>query len=402
MSRSVQPPRVVNIQDLRRAAKRRLPRVVFDYVDGGAESEVTLRANCGAFDTVTFRPRCAVATSTCDLRTTVLGTELALPMVLAPVGSSRLFYPRGEEVAAKAAGAAGTAYTLSTLSGCRLEDVAKASTGPVWYQLYLLGGRDCAISAMQRARASGYSALVVTIDTPVAGMRERDFRNGMKQLITQKLGPMLPFIPQFLVKPGWLAGFLADGGMMKFPNVVLPGQGPMPYADIGAALEQSMVSWQDFRWIREAWPGPIVVKGVHIGDDARRAVDMGADAVVVSNHGGRQLDGVPATLRVLPEVVAAVGDRIEVLLDGGIRRGSDIAKALCVGARAVLVGRAYAYGLGAAGGAGVTRAIEILRTDLIRTMKLLGCGSVAELDRSYVDVPADWLLTTSHRQHVGQ
>ena len=402
MSRSVQPPRVVNIQDLRRAAKRRLPRVVFDYVDGGAENEVTLRANCGAFDAVTFRPRCAVATSTCDLRTTVLGTELALPMVLAPVGSSRLFYPRGEEVAAKAAGAAGTAYTLSTLSGCLLEDVAKASTGPVWYQLYLLGGRDCAISAMQRARASGYSALVVTIDTPVAGLRERDIRNGMKELIARRLGPMLPFIPQFLMRPGWLAGFLADGGMMKFPNVVLPGQGPMPYADIGAALEQSMVSWQDLRWIRDVWSGPIVVKGVHTGDDARRAVDMGVDAVVVSNHGGRQLDGVAPTLQVLPEVVAAVGDRIEVLLDGGIRRGSDIAKAVSVGARAVLVGRAYAYGLGAAGGAGVTRAIEILRTDLIRTMKLLGCGSVAELDRSYVDVPADWLLTTSHRQHVGQ
>jgi L-lactate dehydrogenase (cytochrome) len=323
-------------------------------------------------------------------------------MMLAPVGSSRLFYPRGEEVAAKAAGAAGTAYTLSTLSGCLLEDVAKASSGPVFYQLYLLGGRDCALSAIARARAAGYSALVVTIDTPVAGLRERDFRNGMKQLIVRKLGPMLPFIPQFLMRPGWLAGFLADGGMMKFPNVVLPGQGAMPYADIGAALEQSMVSWQDFRWIREAWPGPIVVKGVHIGDDARRAVDMGADAVVVSNHGGRQLDGVPATLRVLPEVVAAVGNQIEVLQDGGVRRGSDIVKALCLGARAVLVGRAYAYGLGAAGGAGVTRAIDILRTDLIRTMKLLGCASVAELDRSYVDVPADWLATTPHPQQVGR
>ena len=168
----------------------------------------------------------------------------------------------------------------------------------------------------------------------------------MKELITRKLGPMIPFVHQFLMRPGWLAGFLADGGLMKFPNVVLPGQGAMPYADVGAALEQSMVSWQDLRWIRDAWSGPIVVKGVHIGDDARSAVDMGADAIVVSNHGGRQLDGVAATLRVLPEVVAAVGGRIEVLLDGGIRRGSDIAKALCLGARAVLVGRAYAYGLG--------------------------------------------------------
>jgi L-lactate dehydrogenase (cytochrome) len=402
MSRSVQPPRVVNIEDLRRVAKRRLPRVVFDYIDGGAESEVTLRENCRAFDTVTFRPRCAVATATCDLRTTVLGMPLSMPLLLAPVGSSRMFYPRGEEVAARAAGAAGTAYTLSTLSGCRMEDVAAASSGPVWYQLYLLGGRDVATAAMQRARAAKFSALVVTIDTPVAGLRERDVRNGTKELIARKLGPMLPYVHQFLMRPGWLAGFLSDGGMMKFPNVVLPGLGAMPYADVGAALEQSMVCWQDLRWIREAWSGPIVVKGVHTGDDARRAVDMGVDAVVVSNHGGRQLDGVAATLRVLPEVVAAVGEQIEVLLDGGIRRGSDVAKAVCLGARAVLVGRAYAYGLGAAGGAGVARAIDILRTDLIRTMKLLGCGSVGELDSSYVDAPADWQITASRHQHVGR
>lgn len=402
MPRSVQPPRVVNIADLRRVAKRRLPRVVFDYIDGGADAELTLRENCRAFDTVTFRPRCAVATATCDLRTTVLGIPLSMPFVLAPVGSSRMFYPRGEEVAARAAGAAGTAYTLSTLSGCRMEDVAAASSGPVWYQLYLLGGRDVATAAMQRARAAKFSALVVTIDTPVAGLRERDVRNGTKELITRRLGPMLPFVHQFLMRPGWLAGFLGDGGMMKFPNVVLPGQGAMPYADVGAALEQSMVCWQDLRWIRDAWSGPIIVKGVHTGDDARRAMDMGAAAVVVSNHGGRQLDGVAATLRVLPEVVAAVGDQIEVLLDGGIRRGSDIAKALCVGARAVLVGRAYAYGLGAAGGAGVERAIDILRTDLVRTMKLLGCGTVAELDASYVDVPADWLAASRHHQQVGR
>jgi L-lactate dehydrogenase (cytochrome) len=177
---------------------------------------------------------------------------------------------------------------------------------------------------------------------------------------------------------------------MKFANVVIPGQGPMPYADVGAALEKSTVSWQDLRWIREAWSGPLVIKGVLTGEDARRAVDEGADGVVVSNHGGRQLDGVSPTLRALPEVVAAVAGRAEVLLDGGVRRGSDIAKALCLGARAVLVGRAYAYGLGAAGEAGVARAIDILRTDLVRTLKLLGCARSADLDRSYVDVPADW------------
>jgi L-lactate dehydrogenase (cytochrome) len=203
---------------------------------------------------------------------------------------------------------------------------------------------------------------------------------------------MLPVVSQFLARPRWLAGFLSDGGLMAFPNVVLPGEGPMSYADVGAALEQSMVVWDDLRWIRETWKGPIVVKGVLTGEDARRAVAEGAAAVVVSNHGGRQLDGVAATLRVLPEVVAAVNGQIEVLMDGGVRSGGDIVKALCLGARAVLVGRAYAYGLGAAGGAGVARSVEILRTDLVRTLKLLGCASVADLGRSYVDIPAHWLV----------
>jgi isopentenyl diphosphate isomerase/L-lactate dehydrogenase-like FMN-dependent dehydrogenase len=397
MSRSVQAPRVINIEDLRRLAKRRLPRVVFDYIDGGAEAEQTLRANGRAFETVTLRPRCAVATPVCDLRTTVIGTSLSMPLILAPVGSSRLIYPRGEEAAARAAGQAGIVYALSTLSGCSLEDVAAASEGPVWYQLYLVGGRDCALAAIARARAAGFSALVVTIDTAVAGLRERDLRNGAKELLTGKLGPMLPFVNQLLTKPRWLAAFLADGGLMKFANVVIPGQGPMSYADVTTALEQAVVTWQDLRWIRDAWNGPIIIKGVHTGEDARRAVDAGADALVVSNHGGRQLDGVAPTLRMLPEVLASVGDGIEVLLDGGIRRGSDIVKALCLGARAVMVGRAYAYGLGAAGGTGVARAIEILRADLVRTLKLLGCASIADLDRSFIDVPADWL---AQRQNV--
>ncbi|PYI63253.1 MAG: alpha-hydroxy-acid oxidizing protein [Verrucomicrobia bacterium] len=391
MSQSVQAPRVLNIEDLRRAAKRRLPRVVFDYIDGGAEDEWTLRANSRAFEAVTLRPRCAVAVPSCDLRTVVLGASLPMPLILAPVGSSRLIHPRGEEAAAHAAGAAGIPYVLSTFSGCLLEDVAAASSAPLWYQLYLAGGRDCALPALDRAKAAGFSALVVTIDTAVAGMRERDFRNGVKELLGGKMRSMLPFVSQLLVKPRWLAGFFADGGLMKFPNIVVPGKGPMLYADVTAALEQSVVTWENLEWIREAWTGPIVIKGIHTAEDARRAVDEGADALVVSNHGGRQLDRVAPSLQMLPEVVAAVGDRIEVLFDGGIRRGSDIIKALCLGARAVLVGRAYAYGLGAAGEAGVARAIEILRADLVRTLKLLGCASVGELARSYIDVPRDWL-----------
>jgi L-lactate dehydrogenase (cytochrome) len=265
-----------------------------------------------------------------------------------------------------------------------VRDVKAATRGPLWYQLYIIGGRDVACAAIERARSSGATALVVTIDTPVAGMRERDLRNGAKELVGGAQFAKLPFIGQFLARPRWLAGYLRDGGLMKFPNIVLK-DGPMPYADVGAALEQAMVSWNDFSWIREAWQGPIVAKGVHTADDARKAIDHGAAAVVVSNHGGRQLDGVAPTLRVLPEVLEAVNGRIEVLLDGGIRRGSDIVKALALGARAVLIGRAYAYGLGAAGGAGVERAIDILRTDIIRTLKLLGCPSVRELDRSYIE-----------------
>jgi L-lactate dehydrogenase (cytochrome) len=280
---------------------------------------------------------------------------------------------------------------LSTLSGCRVEDVKAASAGPVCYQLYLLGGREASKNAIARARAAGCAALVVTIDTPVAGLRERDVRNGIKELLSGSLLQKIPYLLQFLARPRWLARFLADGGTMKFPNVVMPDGSPMPYADVGAALEQSVVTWSDLRWIRDAWNGPIVVKGVHTAEDACRAVDEGANAIVVSNHGGRQLDGVAPTLKVLVEVVAAVDGRTDVLLDSGVRRGSDIVKALCLGAKAVLVGRAYAYGLGAAGEAGVARAIEILHADLVRTLKLLGCTSVSQLNRSFVDVPAAWL-----------
>jgi isopentenyl diphosphate isomerase/L-lactate dehydrogenase-like FMN-dependent dehydrogenase len=381
--------RAISIEDLRRLAMRRAPRVVFDYIDGGADAEVTLRENSRAFEAVTFQPRGAVATPAVDLRTTVLGVTFDLPFLLAPLGSSRMFYPKGEIVAARAAGEAGTGYILSTLSGCRLEDVKAASIGPVWYQVYLVGGRDVARAAIARASAAGVGALVVTVDTPVAGLRERDFRNGISSLLSFNPLTMAPFLPQILSRPRWLAGFLADGGLMSFPNVVLPG-GPMPYASVGPALEQSVVTWSDLDWIRANWKGPILVKGLLTAEDACRAVDAGADAVIVSNHGGRQLDTVAATLRALIPIVDAVRGRIDVLVDGGIRRGGDVAKALCLGAKAVLIGRAYGYGLAAAGGPGVTRAIDILRADLVRTLKLLGCASCAGLDRSYVDVPSKW------------
>ncbi len=371
-------------------ARERVPKPVFDYLDGGAEGEVTLRENCRVFDDVTFRPRHAVAVAGCDLRTRVLGFDLALPFLLAPVGYSRLMHPGGEVAAARAAGKAGTGYILSTISGHKLEDVKAGSTGPVFYQLYLMGGRGAAEAAIERARVAGFSGLVVTIDTPVSGIRERDHRNGLKELISG--GPLekIPYLPQILSRPGWLMRYLLDGGLPGLPNVIVPGKGQMALVDINAALAESAVTWADLRWIREIWRGPIVVKGVLTGDDARHAMDEGVAAISVSNHGGRQLDGVPASLRALPEVMEAVKGRIEVLMDGGIRRGGDIVKAICMGARAVLCGRAYAYGLAAAGEAGVDRAIEILRTDLERTLRLLGCASVAELDRSYVNVPKGW------------
>jgi L-lactate dehydrogenase (cytochrome) len=384
------PPRVVNIQDLRLLAQRRLPRPVFDYLDGGAEDEITLRENTRAFQDISFRPRGAMATKKCDLAVRILGQELSFPAMLAPIGYSRLLHPGGEVVAAKAAGEAGIAYILSTISGHKLEAVKSATKGPAWYQLYLLGGREAAEAGIDRARAAGYSALVITVDTAVAGMRERDPRNGMKELLGQSFLAKLPYLPEILAHPRWLAAFFADGGVPRLENIVVPGQGPMKLVDVAAALVDAAVTWDDLRWIRKVWPGPIVVKGILTAEDAERAVDEGAAAVVVSNHGGRQLDSVSATIRALPDVVSAVNGRMAVLMDGGIRRGSDIVKAICLGARAVPIGRAYAYGLGAAGKTGVTRALEILKADIERTLRLLGCPSVTALDRSSVKVPHTW------------
>jgi isopentenyl diphosphate isomerase/L-lactate dehydrogenase-like FMN-dependent dehydrogenase len=383
-NRELDAPRVVNIADLRRLAHRRLPRAVFDYLDGGAEDEVTLRENIRAIEEIYFRPRNAVALSECDLGVRVLGHDLAFPAMLAPIGYSRLLHPGGEVAAARAAGEVGIGYILSTISGHKLENVKAATTGPAWYQLYLFGGRTAAEGAIERARKAGFSALVITIDTAVAGMRERDQRNGVAALLGDSVLAKLPYLPELLAHPRWMAAFLADGGVPKLENIIIPGEGPMKLVDVGKALVNATVTWEDLRWIRAVWPGPIVVKGVLTGDDARRSVDAGAAALIVSNHGGRQLDMVSATARALPEVLEAVDGRIEVLMDGGVRRGSDIVKAICLGARAVLVGRAYAYGLGAAGYDGVARALQILRTDVDRTLRLLGCPSIAALDQSYL------------------
>jgi len=380
----------VNIEDLRRLAQRRLPKVVFDYLDGGAEGEITLRENCRAFDEITFRPRQAVATRACDLRTRVLGSEISFPAILAPIGYTRLIHASGELAVARAAGAAGIGHAVATFAGHKLEDVKAASSGPLWYQLYLIGGRQAAKAGIERARKAGYSALVVTVDTPVSGLRERDLRNGMKELLAGCIVSKLPFLPQLFARPQWLTSFLLDGGLPKLENVIVPGRGPMPLVDVSSGLASAVVNWNDLQWIREIWTGPIVIKGILTADDARRAADEGAAAIIVSNHGGRQLDCAPATIRALPEVVKAVSGRVEVLMDGGIRRGSDIVKAICMGARAVLIGRSYAYGLACAGEAGVRRALEILQDDMQRTLRLLGCSTTAELDLSLVSYPREW------------
>ena len=381
--------KAVNIADLRRLAQRRLPRIVFDYVDGGAEDEITLRDNCRVFDTIALRPRNAVVTPRADLRTTVLGTTFDLPFLLAPIGSTRMFYPHGEALSAAAAGAAGAGYILSTLCGSPLEEVKAAATRPVWYQLYLVGGHDVARAGIERARKAGFSALVVTIDTPVAGMRERDLRNGTRELLTRKIGSMLPFVPQLLARPRWLARFIADGGLMNFPNVMLP-TGPMAYADVGTALEQCAVGWEDLRWIREAWNGPIVVKGVHTADDARRAVDAGAEGVVVEPRR-------PSARRRRGDAAhpARSGRRGRRPHRGAVRRRHPPRQRHRQGARARRARRARRTRVcvrdwAPAADPGVTRAIEILRADLLRTLRLLGCGSIAELDRSFLELPSGW------------
>jgi L-lactate dehydrogenase (cytochrome) len=253
----------------------------------------------------------------------------------------------------------------------------------VFFQVYLMGGREATRRAFARAQALGYKGLFVTIDTAVAGMRERDYRNGMAPLMAKALLPKLPYLPEILRHPRWLARFLADGGMPALPNVVTE-TGPLQATDVGRALENAHVCWEDLKWIRQSWDGPVVIKGVMSAEDAQRAVDEGADGIVVSNHAGRQLDGVAGSLRVLPGIAEKVKGKTAIIFDGGIRRGGDIAKALCLGAEAVLLGRAYAYGMAAAGDAGVDRALEIITADLMRTMKLLGANAVRELSRDMV------------------
>lgn len=373
--------RAVNIADLRRMGRARLPAVVFDYLDGAADDEITLRDNMRAFRRWQFRPRLGLEIPKVDLSVTVMGQRLEWPALAAPIGYSALMHRDGERGTGRAARAAGIGQILSTISGTSMEDVA-ATGVKLFMQIYLLGGRAAGEATLARAEAAGVKGLFLTIDTPVAGRRERDLRNGMVQLLGKNHFAKLPYLPDVLAHPRWVFDYLMGASMPFLPNVVVPGEGPLPMTDVAKTLARSVVTWDDLKWIRESWKGPIAIKGVHTAENARRAIDGGADAVVVSNHGGRQLDGVPAGLDMLPEVVRAANGQCEVLMDGGIRRGSDIVKALALGAKAVLLGRGHAYGLAAGGEKGVKRALSIFRGDMERTMKLLGCASLAEIEPS--------------------
>lgn len=374
--------RCVTVDHLRQVMEKRVPPIVREYYRGGADHEITLRDNVEAFRRERFKPRSGVRLPSVEMRTEILGHEIDLPVIAGPIGSPRMLWPRGEAVAARAVGEAGTICTLSTLTGTDLEEVRAASRGPCWFQLYLLGGEEVAARGLQRARDAGYSALVLTIDTPVPGNRAHHEWMGASRAINGSRMEKLRFAPQMARRLSWLKSYCADGGMMEFRNVIRNDGKPMPYADIGAQLRASAVTWEHLPWIRELWGSerPVVVKGVQCVEDALLAAEHGVEAIVVSNHGGRQMDRVHPTLHMLKEIAPALeGSGVKVLLDGGVRSGADVVIALAHGADAVLAGRAYVYGLGAGGEAGVRKAFAILKKELEDTMRLLGCASVHEL-----------------------
>ncbi len=385
--------RIRTVADARRLARRRVPGPVWDYIEGGAGAETTLRANVAAYEEVQFLPRVgAVTGAPPELATTVLGTEVSMPLLLSPVGFTRMMDPAGDVAAAGAAGAAGTIATLSSMSGHTIAEVASAATGPLWFQLYFLGGRAGAEQLVERARKAGYRALVVTLDTPLPGNRERDSRHGLSPPLRLDRRTVTKMAPRVVLHPRWVLDAARDHFSLDLINtttLVVDGRTLSSLEALWHWLAYP-ARWEDFSWLKEQWDGPVLAKGVLTADDARRAVDVGADGIIVSNHGGRQLDSVDPTVAALVPVVDAVGDQVEVLLDGGVRRGADVVKAVALGARAAMVGRAWAYGLAAAGRPGVDRVLRILRDDIDRTMRLVGATRVSELRRDLVRIPSTW------------
>ena len=376
--------RAASVADLRRIAKRRLPGGCFDYIDGGAEDERTLAANAQAYAEVRFRPRVLRGIEKIDLVTEILGSRSELPLVLAPTGFTRIADPEGELAVARAAARAGIPYTLSTLATRSIEEVRAVSAGRLWFQVYAWRDRALVAEMIDRAEACEYEALVLTVDTAVFGRRERDVRRGFS--LPPTLGPAT--IIDGILHPAWTMSFLRSEPI-RFANVVGrsvgDGSSPVNLSDYINSQFDPALAWKDIEWLRSIWDGRIVVKGIQCVDDAVIAADLGVDAIALSNHGGRQLDGSPATLSLVSPVADAVAGRTEIICDGGVRRGSDIVKALAAGADSVMAGRAYLYALAAAGEYGVDTLLGWWREDMRRTMSLIGAASVAELDPSFID-----------------
>jgi L-lactate dehydrogenase (cytochrome) len=371
-------PAVTCIDDLQRIARRRVPRIFYDYVDSGSWTEATYRANARDLSRLTLRQR--VARNVADIRTgtTLLGNGASMPLALAPAGLAGMLHPDGEILAARAAAAAGVPFTLSTVSICALEDIARHVGQPFWFQLYIMKDRAFIARLIDRARAAGCSALVLTLDLPIQGQRHKDIRNGLAVPPRLTVGNLLAM----LSRPRWCAGMLRTP-RRTFGNIVGHADGVSDtygFADWVSRQFDRTVDWDDVRWVRDRWQGKLVVKGILDPEDACLAVQAGADAIVVSNHGGRQLDGAPSSIRVLPAIAQAVGDRAEVLMDGGIRSGQDIVRALALGARGVMIGRAYLYGLGAGGQDGVTQCLDLLRKEFESTMALCGITAADAID----------------------
>ena len=371
------------IEDLREAARRRVPRAFFDYADGGSYTEQTLNANCADLERVKLRQRILVDVSRRSTQTTMLGEPVSLPLALAPIGALGMQHGDGEVLACRAAQAAGIPFTLSTMSICSIEQVAAAVDKPFWFQIYVMKDRGFARSLIERAAAAKCSALVLTVDLQILGQRHRDIKNGMTVPPEWTASKIL----NIASKPAWLAS-VARARSRTFGN--LAGYVSGDKEDVNslsvwiASQFDTTLSWKDVEWIKSLWPGKLILKGILDAEDARLAAGSGASALVVSNHGGRQLDGAPSSISMLPPIVEALGSDIEIMFDGGIRSGQDLARALALGARSCMSGRAYIYGLGAGGQAGVARAIEIMRNELDVTMALTGVTNVAELDRRVI------------------
>ena len=373
-------PVITTIEDLRLLARKRVPRMFYDYVDSGSWTESTYKANESDFQRIKLRQRVAVNIENRSTATTMAGVAVKMPVAIAPVGLAGMQHADGEIHAARAAAKFGIPFTLSTLSICSIEDIAQNSTAPFWFQLYLMRDRDAMVRMIARARAARCSALVLTLDLQVIGQRHKDLKNGL----TTPPRPTLRNILNLATRPRWCLGMLGTR-RRTFRNLVGHVKEVSDMRSLAAWTNEQFdprLSWADVRWVRERWDGKLVLKGIMDADDARLAADSGADAIVVSNHGGRQLDGAPSSIAALPAIVDAVGSRIEVWMDGGIRSGQDVLKACALGARGTMIGRAMAYGLGAMGEAGVTRALQIIHKELDVTMAFCGRTNIGSVDRS--------------------